>query len=695
MVRMTVALMVAAGVTLGAQGPPQGPPPTPAESLLGPAVLRALDDELSGTRARDHVQRLTGLHRVPASPGFHDAVQYVRDQVTVMGLTDVHVETFAGDGKTYFGTLLGNRGWHVTRGDLVEVSPRPRTITSTTRVALAVADNSESADVTAALVDVGAGTSARDYEGKDVRGTLVLADGNPGLVHAEAVERRGAAGIVSYTPNQETGWWKDDADLVRWGHLNAQGRANTFALMISLRDARELQGRLSAGESITLHAVVNAANDDQSPYETLMATIPGSDRAAGDIVFSCHLDHELPGANDNASGCAAILEIARTMEALIDARRIPPPVRTLRFVWPSEMTGTIAYLTRDPALAGRITAAIHLDMVGGDPAITKSILHVTRSPWSLASVTDEVSEIFARYVIDGAYEGAATGDAARAIRAPGGSKDALWADITPYESGSDHWIYQEGSFGIPTVYLRDWPDVYIHTTGDRVDNIEPTKLKRAAFIAAATGYFLATFPNGGAEALLSHLMVGAHARVAEDARRAVAQMGQSQRPSAEILNIVAQGIEREQRRIRSVARFVPAPIDPVLQARLSDMEKDVAGIWSSLGLTRAPFTPAAQRVRGRAGEDRRVPSRSSGVKGPLDPDNDWVVARGGAAVRNLALLKTRNSSDVAYEIANFIDGRRSISDIRDAVSAELGSVPLPSVVEYLELLARIGAITLK
>jgi hypothetical protein len=33
---------------------------------------------------------------------------------------------------------------------------------------------------------------------------------------------------------------------------------------------------------------------------------------------------------------------------------------------------------------------VHLDMVGGDPFVTKSVLHVTRSPWSIATVTDDV-----------------------------------------------------------------------------------------------------------------------------------------------------------------------------------------------------------------------------------------------------------------------------------------------------------------
>src|SRR3954451_11647912 len=100
----------------------------PAEALLERRILKALDEELSGVAAKDHVSRLTQFHRVPASPGFHDAIEYVKGRAQAIGLSDVHVETFPGDGTTYFGTLRGNRGWRVDGGSLDEVTPRSRRI---------------------------------------------------------------------------------------------------------------------------------------------------------------------------------------------------------------------------------------------------------------------------------------------------------------------------------------------------------------------------------------------------------------------------------------------------------------------------------------------------------------------------------------------------------------------------------------
>jgi hypothetical protein len=46
----------------------------------------------------------------------------------------------------------------------------------------------------------------------------------------------------------------------------------------------------------------------------------------------------------------------------------------------------------------------------------------------------------------------------------------------------------------------------------------------------------------------------------------------------------------------------------------------------------------------------------------------------------------------SYEALNFVDGERSVSDIRDWLVAELGDVPVDHVVEYLSALESIGVI---
>ena len=108
--------------------------------------------------------------------------------------------------------------------------------------------------------------------------------------------------------------------------------------MVSLKQAGDLLQRMQKGENIQLHAKV-IAGQTAGNYEILTAVIAGSDPVLKkeETVFTCHLDHQRPGANDNTSGCVAILEIARTLNKLIAAGKLPRPRRSLRFIWSPEI----------------------------------------------------------------------------------------------------------------------------------------------------------------------------------------------------------------------------------------------------------------------------------------------------------------------------------------------------------------------
>jgi hypothetical protein len=87
--------------------------------------------------------------------------------------------------------------------------------------------------------------------------------------------------------------------------------------------------------------------------------------------------------------------------------------------------------------------------------------------------------------------------------------------------------------------------------------------------------------------------------------------------------------------------------------------------------------------------------RNRTVKGPLAPGGEWLVEKAGAESARIAIARLDNADDVTYEIVNFMDGERTVSEIRDAVSAEFEPVDLKQVAEYIDLLARAGAVTFK
>jgi hypothetical protein len=574
-------------------------------------------------------------------------------------------------------------------------------------------EDSESADVKADLVDVGEGTRESNYAGKDVKGKIVLVSAQPGAVQDLAVGKFGAAGIVSFAQNQKTAWWGENLDAIRWGHLETFSSNKTFAFMVSLRMARAMKERLAQGEKIALHAVVKAGQHAGN-YEVVTATIPGADAKLKEeeIAFSCHLDHQRPGANDNASGCATILEVARTLQKLISEKRLAPPARTIRFYWPPEIEGTMALLTSPPrtyksalyvkpnfdgsvalpqtgggnltqtgrALAQRVKAVIHMDMVGGGPE-TKAVFHVTRGPMSLPSFVHDVAWAFAEFVNEESYKFAGTGKAEYPMVAPEGGKEPLQAEYSAYTMGSDHDVYQDSSFGIPAIYLNDWPDRYIHTNFDTAANIDPTKLKRAAFIGAASGYFLAGMGDKDLQTVFSLLQM----RTLLTAEEIHWKRAQIETPceGGEI-----ERFERDQARpfVESVTRLAP----------------DVHGSrWPALGKIGANIANNGEGMCLKTilvVGGNPVFRRRSEPKGPLAVFGyhyfaDHAKSAGVATPKLLSYQGLWGSGEeYAYEVLNFVDGKRNAWEIRDAVSAEYGPVPLEVVVEYLKGLEKIGIV---
>jgi hypothetical protein len=130
------------------------------------------------------------------------------------------------------------------------------------------------------------------------------------------------------------------------------------------------------------------------------------------------------------------------------------------------------------------------------------------------------------------------------VRSPGGREGRVLGRHHALRERQRPLDLQEGGFAIPSIYLRDHPDVYIHTTGDRADNIEPTKIKRSAFIAAASGYYLATMPDHGASLSASSYANAYGAAGRRTGCRAAAAAGDGR--GGEAANIVTQGRLREQ-----------------------------------------------------------------------------------------------------------------------------------------------------
>ena len=646
---MRFLLPLALAFTLTAQG--QTLP------FLSDEEITALATEVSGESAKRNVEGLSRHHRMRGSRGFRAAAEQVVGELKRYGFDEARIESFPADGKIFYGTQRSRPAWNAELAELWEIDASGRRVVrlaSWDAAPITLAQDSASGEVTAELIDVGAGTSDEAYA--KAAGKIVLTSSQPGAIADRAVGRHRAAGIISYAQNQRTAWWGENENLIRWGHLETFSPVRTFAFMVSLKAARALQQRLARGETVRLHAKV-IAGQEAGAYDIATAVIPGTDAAAEEIIYSCHLDHPRPGANDNASGCAAILEAARTLSKLIAEKRLARPRRTIRFVWPPEIEGTLALLNGRPELAARIKAAIHLDMVGGGPE-TKAIFHITRGPASAPSFVYDVAESIAEVVNDQTAQFAKTGAARWPLVAQDGGKEALRAELAPFSEGRDHQVYTDSSFGIPAIYLNDWPDRYIHTNFDVPANIDSTKLARAAFIAAASGYALARIGENDAPAL--HRLIE---------RRGLARVSQALR--RDDANAARFALWYERGVADSLGRFVT--VTPAMRAR---SDRFLTRVESLLG------DPAPAPRTGP------VYARNPSIKGTMSAFGyDYFADKYTGPPVRLA-------GEYRYETLNLVDGRRTTSEIRDALAAIHGPVALEQVEEYLRALASIDVVRL-
>jgi hypothetical protein len=718
--RMKIVSAIVVGLALAGGVYAQSPP------LLAEKDVAAIAGEISGETAKRNLEGIARFHRQRGSKGFHGAAELVAERLRAYGLSDVAILQFPADGERMYGTQRARPAWDAEFAELRQLRTEilsddeiagkskeqmakeeremrasgvgagdtfgesERLLASYDAQPVVLAEDSESADVKAELVDVGEGTKESDYAGKNVKGKIVLVSVQPGAVQDLAVGKFGAVGIVSYAQNQKTAWSGENLDAIRWGHLETFSANKTFAFMVSLRRAQAMRDWL-AHDKIRLHAIVRAGQNPGN-YEVVTATIPGADAKlkGEEIAFSCHLDHQRPGANDNASGCATILEVARTLEKLIsegekalreppphlllNVGRLPRPARTIRFIFPPEIEGTLALLNGKPELAKRIRAVVHMDMVGGGPE-TKAVFHLTRGPMSLPSFVQDAGWAFAEWVNEESYKFAATGKAEYPMVSPEGGKEPQRAEYSAYKMGSDHDVYQDSSFGIPVIYLNDWPDRFIHTNLDSAANIDPTKLKRAGFIGAASGYFLAEMKADGLKVMDAQITIGRYLRGAM-----LRERSRGLTPAEACARIREEMVFRK-KEYRSVQMFLE--MEPA-----QDPTENLA---------------ADDCFAGKLYSEHTVPpptyQRKTKPKGPIVVFGyDYFEAEWGKRGHTTKpkLLEYEGlwggGEEYAYEVLNFADGKRNAQEIQDAVSAEYGPVPFELVVEYLKALEEIGVV---
>jgi hypothetical protein len=261
-------------------------------------------------------------------------------------------------------------------------------------------------------------------------------------------------------------------------------------IAISPREANPLRERLAAGEKVRI-AFALEAKSGNAAAETVVATLPGKDRSKY-VLFCAHGDSDSggPGANDNASGVAIVLEIARAAAAAIKSGAMPQPAWDLRFAsWGGEMSSTREYAAAMDKDSCRLQAVFNYDQSGfgssknalyvepDDIAINKEIIALIR-----AVMKDHLGAGgFPEHAASIKSQGGTDSYVFQNTRAPGAT---LYPAVTLYTSAWDKERTQPVTEGFPPLnwYADEKPgmvtvdgDPFYHSVGDTPANTTDTE----------------------------------------------------------------------------------------------------------------------------------------------------------------------------------------------------------------------------
>ncbi|PLR77943.1 aminopeptidase [Bacillus sp. V3-13] len=267
---------------------------------------------------------------------------------------------------------------------------------------------------------------------------------------------KGAVGVVIY----------NNVDGPLNGTLGTANDKYVPAVSLSKSEGESLASLLNSGQTLTAALTIAGAESGERTSHNVIATKPPTSKKKSTneiIVLGAHHDSVAgaPGANDDASGTAMTLELARVLKFI-------PTDTEIRFItFGAEEEGLLGsrhYVNNLPdGELNRIIAIFNLDMVGSKDAGDLVMLTLDGQP----NLVTELAQA---------------------------SSTRLNGQPTPYGQGgrSDHVPFAE--VGIPAaLFIHNPVEPWYHTPEDTIDKISKEKLQDVAEIVSAAIYDRAKF----------------------------------------------------------------------------------------------------------------------------------------------------------------------------------------------------------
>lgn len=398
------------------------------------------------------------LDRYQGSLGLVRAAELVAEEAERIGLRDVVLRHYPADGKAQWWSFQAPMAWTPTRAEL-HVTVSGSTAFTLDHAASPMAVATYAAPRTARAVPLV--RFLPNTPSSELAGALVVVD-REWFYRGDLLDQLTAAGAIGFVTDAPA-------------RENFRGRIelpiNTGLTAFSLTGTEQrtaIEAARLGGE-----ATIVVEIDRSATMPVVEALLPGAE--PDEVWLTGHLCHPRPGADDNASGAAALLGVARL---LAEGRR--RPACSTRFIWGPEYLGNAAVLhKRIHTGRGRLPKAlVNLDMVGADQTKCRAPFVLERPPDCHPTLLGVIAE---RMVAETFRQTSA---------APG-----VW-QAQPFYGFSDHALYADPSIRRPAVQLCHPADRYNHSAGDTLEQISETEMLRSIVTAAAIVTIVGDLPGG-------------------------------------------------------------------------------------------------------------------------------------------------------------------------------------------------------
>ena len=661
-------------------------------SLMTERIYDLIVGESSGDRAYQYILDIAPYERDRAHEdytGLFMESRYVVDKLKSYGFADATTE-IVGESSS----------WDGVSAEVWEVSPNLSKLADYRDLAAVLAQGSKPAHLTADLVWVGRGTQA-DIAAADVAGKIVVTEASPSQVLNRAVPA-GAVGVISYYSPRPL------VDPLQIPNNSISGANATFCINLTPRDGYALRDRLMGGEKITVKVDIESTTE-RSNIEVPTCLIKGTDENAEEIILCAHLfeGYVKLGANDNTSGSAALIEVARTLNQLIESGQLPRPKRSIRFLWVPEFSGSMPWAAQNKEILSRALCNINLDMVGLWLSKSESYYCMHRTTMGNPHYLNDVAESFFHYVGATNKGFVATGvgrpNALKPIYSVTGSHDPFYYAINAHYGSSDHEVFNDWGVQVPGVIMITWPDNYYHTSGDRPEICDPTQLHRAIVIAAATAYTIAESGEQGAVKIASEVTANSAKRMSIKMKQDLTALAGASAEEFAALYRAARFNQDALRQnevatINSVAELAPnskvladylasltESVDAALAANSKSIDAAMRAKAAELGVAPLKLTltaeeKAAAKIYPKA--TAKVTEYGYGVLNSIPAD---LMTKHGISRRDVS-----NSAEVAKLTSG---GTNSILDIKKMLDAQFpNNDSLEAITKYLAVLKDAGLV---